>query len=162
MILARFADEAAMTHAASDLAARRLGQVETYMAMEPHGGAQGSLLPLAMLGGGLLGGIGGFAMQAYATTISYPQDIGGRPNLSWPAYIPATFELAVLGAVVTGIVGYLYIARLPRLYDPIDDADIMRETMRGGYVLAIEPTDAAQVRAALCGHAPIEIEEMTA
>ncbi|MBB2200863.1 DUF3341 domain-containing protein [Gluconacetobacter tumulisoli] len=160
MIVVTFATEAGMMEAASDVRRSDPGAVETYMAMEPQDAAGGSILPAAMLCGGIAGGLGGFLMQAYATTISYPQNVGGRPDLSWPSYIPTTFELAVLGAVVTGIAGYLVLARMPRLYDPVDESAGMRAAMQGGYVLVVRPADGARARDVLSRHAPIGIEEV--
>ncbi|GBQ27044.1 DUF3341 domain-containing protein [Gluconacetobacter azotocaptans] len=164
MIVAAFATEAAMREAAAEIRRGDPGGVETYMAMEPgeaQGGAEGgSVLPAVMLCGGVAGGLGGFLMQAYATTISYPQNIGGRPDLSWPAYIPTTFELAVLGAVVAGMAGFLVLAGMPRLYDPVDLAEGMRAAMLGGYVLVARPADAARARQVLSRHAAIGIEDV--
>lgn len=113
-----------------------------------------------MLGGALVGGMGGFGMQVYATTIGYPLDIGGRPDFSWPSYIPATFELAVLGAVLAGMIGYFVMARLPHLYDPVDESMAMRGVMTGGYVLVVRSADSAGVREALVRHDPLVIEEV--
>ncbi|MBB2203848.1 DUF3341 domain-containing protein [Gluconacetobacter takamatsuzukensis] len=162
MIVAAFATEAGMREAAAEMRRGDNGFVETYMAMEPGGEdeAAGSILPAVMLAGGVLGGVGGFLMQAYATTVSYPQNIGGRPDLSWPSYVPATFELAVLGAVVAGMAGYLVMGGMLRLYDPVDEAGCMRGAMLGSYVLVVRAADSAGARRVLARHAPVAIEEV--
>ncbi|NHO33903.1 DUF3341 domain-containing protein [Acetobacter fallax] len=159
MIIASFATEVGLGKAATDLLSRNVGRVETYLGMEPQNDQEGSVLPAAMLCGGLAGGTGGFLMQVWATTISYPLNIGGRPDFSWPSYVPATFELAVLGAVLTGFIGYFVLAGLPHLYDPVDESDRMRQPMQGGYVLVVYPSDRAAVWNTLSAHAPIGVEE---
>src|SRR5487761_334470 len=46
---------------------------------------------LIALIGGILGCCGGFMLQWWVSTISYPVNIGGRPPNSWPSFIPMTF-----------------------------------------------------------------------
>lgn len=72
-----------------------------------------------VLGGGIFGGLCGYALLYYATVIDYPHNIGGRPFNSWPSFIPITFETTVLGASVTGIISLLILNRLPRLAHPV-------------------------------------------
>ena len=79
------------------------------------------LVPKLCFWGGVTGAATGFGMQAY-TNLAYPIDIGGRPLVAWPAFMLITFELMVLGAVLTAIVGMLILNRLPRLHHPIFDA----------------------------------------
>jgi hypothetical protein len=77
-----------------------------------------SPVPKAMLLGGLLSGLTAFFLQFYATH-DYPLNVGGRPLNSWPAFIPITFELTVLGATVCGIATFLWLAGFPRLDHPV-------------------------------------------
>ena len=112
-----------------------------------------------MLGAGLLGAFGSFAMQAYATTYGYPIDVGGRPNLFWPAYVPFAFETGVLFAMLAGFFGYFIAVRLPRLYDPVDESDSFRAAMRDGWFVVIRG-DTAAAPALLERLRPALVEEL--
>ncbi len=61
-------------------------------------GSRHTRLPLIVLVGGLLGCIGGYALQYWSSVFAYPLNIGGKPLHSWPAFIPVTFECTILGA----------------------------------------------------------------
>ena len=102
--------------------------------------------------------------RAYSSTVAYPFDIGGRPHFAWPSFIPTAFENAVLIAVVAGFAAFMVINRMPRLYDPVDEARRMREASSDGWFLPVRSEDAGDAgpRArAVCGAAtPIRIEEV--
>lgn len=101
-----------------------------------------SYLPFVVLLGGLVGGIGAFFMQVFATGYDYPLNIGGRPLFSWPAYIPITFELTVLFAAFAGVLGLFYATRFPQPYHPVfNSEDFNENSSTNGFYLDIEARD---------------------
>jgi hypothetical protein len=139
-ILVMFETEADLCRALERLRADNFADLRTYTPKPLRSEPEHSPLPLIVLIAGVLGAIAGFAMQVYASTAAYPLNIGGRPDDSWPAFMPITFEIGVLCAVLAGVVGYFAINRMPRLYERSDEVDVMREAMRDGWLVAI-PTD---------------------
>ncbi len=165
MILAAFHNQKDLLRAAARLRGEHGARVETYTAEEPEVAPDApdttiSPIPLVVLAAGVLGTVGMFLMQVYATSIGYPLDIGGRPDFAWPSYIPNAFEMGVLLAVVTGFVAFLAANRLPKLYEPIDERPAFRDVMRDGNVLTIRHVPPARVRALLAGVGAYLVEEV--
>lgn len=64
--------------------------------MEEALGLQRSWVSTAARVGLFVGAFLGFTFQSWASAIDWPVNIGGKPFISWPAWIPITFETGVL------------------------------------------------------------------
>jgi hypothetical protein len=98
-------------------------------------------LPLLVLIGGILGGIGGFGLATWASAVAYPMNIGGRPLVSWPQFIPVTFETTVLGAALTAFLGMWVLNKLPQPYHPVFNVDAFTRASTDRFFLVIETGD---------------------
>ncbi|HTS31177.1 MAG TPA: DUF3341 domain-containing protein [Bryobacteraceae bacterium] len=107
-------------------------------------------LPLIVLIGGILGGLTGFMLQYYVTVVYFPINVAGRPLLSWPAYIIITFELTILFAAISTVLGLLALCGLPMPYHAMFNVPRFALASRNRFFLCIEASDPMFDREGTC------------
>lgn len=98
-------------------------------------------LPVVVLIGGLIGAIGGYALQYWISTTAYAINIGGRPLNSWPYFVIVAFELTILFAALSAVLGMLALNGLPMPYHPVFNIPRFALATRDRFFLCIEVID---------------------
>src|SRR5690348_13687196 len=167
-ILAEFSDQESLL-AAVNKCRDRYVQVDAYAPHAVDGlaealGFRRNAVPLITLLGGVIGGGAVYFLQWYTAVITYPIDAGGRPLHSWPAFVPATFEITVLFAALAAFFGMLLLNGLPRLNHPLFNAADFDLASRDRFFVAIRSSDPAfedeRTRDFLQSLAPLRIIEV--
>lgn len=145
-LLAEFAGADALCAAARHARAHGYTRAEAYSPFVIEGldevlGIERDWVAPAALLGGLAGGAGAYFLQWYAAVVDYPIDVGGRPLHSWPAFIPATFELTILGAALAAVFVMLVQNGLPRLHHPLFAVEQFELASRNRFFLCLPAHD---------------------
>jgi len=145
-LLAEFPSAEALCAAAKQAREHGYTHAEAYSPFSIEGldealGRKRDWIAPATLIGGLLGGAGTYFLQWYAAVVDYPINVGGRPLHSWPAFIPATFEITILGAAVAAVLVMLIQNGLPRLYHPLFEVEEFELASRNRFFLCLPAHD---------------------
>jgi hypothetical protein len=113
---------------------------------------------------GILGALGGFMLQYWTAAIDYPINVGGRPLLSLPSFIPVTFECTVLLAAFGAFIGNLLMNSLPQPYHPSFNVPSFTRASQDRFFLCVKSDDPvyneARTRAFLEGLGAIEVSNV--
>jgi len=104
-------------------------------------GLRRSRVPVVVGVMALIGGAGAMLLQWWVSAVEYPLVIAGKPLFSWQAYIPITFEVAVLFGALGAVLGMLHFNRLPRWHHPLFRSPRFARATDDGFFLTIEAAD---------------------
>lgn len=144
-LIAEFSSAAALLHAARTAHGAGYRRVGAYSPMPVDGLAEvlepgDHRISMLALAGGIIGGVGTFALQWFSVAVDYPLNIGGRTP-AWPGLIPNTFEMTVLGAALAVFFGTLILSGLPRLNHPLFNDPGFAQASSHRFFLCIEADD---------------------
>jgi hypothetical protein len=91
--------------------------------------------------GGLIGCAGGFGLASWVEAVALPLNIGGRPLISAPMFIPITFECTVLIGGLTAAISMIIMNGLPSPYHPVFNVERFVNASRNKFFLCIESED---------------------
>ncbi len=77
----------------------------------------------------------------WANGIAYPIVISGKPFFNWQPYVPITFELGVLLAAISTVVGMLAFNELPMHFHPLFGSRAFEKVTDDGFFISIESWD---------------------
>lgn len=145
-IIAEFESAEELLHAAKRAREAGYTQMDAYSPFPVHGlseaiGFEDHKVPWTVFLAGVAGAIAGFSLQYYISVVDYPLNVGGRPFLSWPSFIPVTFETTVLFAAFGAFIGMLAFNGLPQPYHPVFNAPRFERASQDRFFLCIEAKD---------------------
>src|SRR5438132_462574 len=145
-LMAEFDTPDALVAAARQAYGAGYRKLNAYAPFPVHGlaeavGHRRTRLPLIVLIGGIVGGVGGYLLQLWTMAIDYPLNVGGRPLNSWPAFIPVTFETTVLCAALAAVFGMLALNKLPQPNHPVFNVHRFTHASSDRFFVCIESKD---------------------
>ena len=169
-VLAEFETAPAIYHACEMVREAGFRDWDAHTPFPVHGlekamGLKASKLPWIVLLTGLTGAASGMLLQWWTSAVDYPLVISGKPYFSWQAFVPVTFELAVLFGALGAVLGMFFLNRLPQYYHSLFRSRRFERVTDDRFFVSIEasdpqfdPTETARFLEA-CGATHVELVE---
>lgn len=131
-LLALYDNPDALIHAAARAREHGFDGIDAFTPYPVHGlsealGVRKSWVPYVTLVMGLSGAALGLLFEIWVSAIDWPLNVGGKPMVSLPAFIPVMFESGVLLGGTMTLAALLFACRLPNLRGPVLDPHITND-----------------------------------
>lgn len=145
-MVAEFASPYELLEAVKSVRKAGFSKIDTHTPFPIHGmdkamGLPPSKLPWLVLCGGLMGTASAIALQWWMNGYDYAYHVGGKPIVSYQAYVPIGFELTVLFSAFTAVLGMLAMNFLPKPYHPLFTHPRFARHSDDGFFISIEAAD---------------------
>jgi len=145
-LMAEFEDGHALLEAAQKTSKAGYKDVRAYSPYWIEGLAEAlgstiNIAPYVVLIGLALGAFIGFFLQYFTSVEAYALNVGGRPLNSWPAFLPITFEMAILFGGVAVVGAFFAQTGLPVPYHSAFNARNFELASHSGFFLCVESSD---------------------
>ncbi|MEH6564328.1 MAG: DUF3341 domain-containing protein [Halopseudomonas sp.] len=166
--LARFASAEALLSAARGASAAGYAELDAYAPFAVPGLAaalgfrERRIGPMSLIAG-LAGAAAACWLQWFSAVLAYPYFVGGKPLASWPAFVPVSFAVGIVCAVLAAVLGMLLGNGLPRPYHAVfNDPDFDSASSAAFFLLVPEQaqTDASSIVALLQRHGAQQVREL--
>lgn len=142
-VLAEFGTSDALLDATKKLRERGHKSIDTHTPYPVHGieealGLGRAKIPTIVLLGAIAGACAAYSMMYFMNVIDFPINVANRPPHSAPAFIPITFELAVLLGGSSAFFGVLALMGMPQPYHPVFEWEEFRRASIDGWFMSIE------------------------
>ncbi len=145
-VLAEFRHPGALLEAARSVREAGFKRFDVHSPFPIHGmdramGLGNSLVGWLTVGGGIAGMALGVWLQWWTSAVDYPINISGKPFFAIEPSIPVIFELTILLAALSTVIGMFALNGLPRPYNPLFYSDRFRKVTDDGFFLHIAASD---------------------
>lgn len=145
-VVVEFDDPDKLIQAANRALDAGYSKMDAFTPFPVHGlpeaiGFKEAKVPWIVFWSGVMGAVGGLALQIWVSKYAYPHNIGGRPLDSWPNFVPPMFETTVLFAALSAVFSMILLNKLPQPHHPIFDAPNFARASQDRFFLLVEVAD---------------------
>jgi hypothetical protein len=143
-VLAEFPSAETMLDGTRKMREKGWKNLDTHTPYPVHGieealGLGRARIPKIVLGGAIAGALAAYSMMYFMNAVDFPINIANRPPHSPPAFVPITFELAVLLGGCSSFFGSLIaLFKFPQPYHPLFESENFRKASVDGFFLSVQ------------------------